>query len=124
MIFPSRRSLLPLVPALFTLLALTACDDFGFQPAEPKAEEPPAQNFTVGIDMAPVEPPVPSDEVIPDIDEPMYKVWRPGHWYYENGGFSWVPGELLTRPSPTAVWSQDRWEKRSYGWVFIHGYWE
>jgi hypothetical protein len=35
-----------------------------------------------------------------------------------------VPGEILTRPSMTAVWSSDRWEHRKYGWAYIHGYWQ
>jgi hypothetical protein len=78
----------------------------------------------LAIEMAPAPPPPPSDEVKPELSNPRLYVWRAGHWIYEYERFTWVPGEILTRPSPTAVWSADQWQRREYGWVFIHGYWQ
>jgi len=36
----------------------------------------------------------------------------------------WVPGKIMAKPSFTAVWSPDRWERHKYGWGFIHGFWQ
>jgi hypothetical protein len=76
------------------------------------------------IEIAPVAPPALSTEDAPLLADHRAQVWRKGHWVYQDQRFAWVPGEVLTRPSPTAVWSPDRWERRTYGWVFIHGYWQ
>lgn len=78
----------------------------------------------LALDIAPVPPPALSDEYREPVTDPRTQVWRPGHWSYQDQRFVWVPGEMLTRPSPTAVWSADRWERRAYGWVFLHGYWQ
>ncbi len=76
------------------------------------------------IDISPVAPPALSDESKPKIMDSRSQVWRAGHWVYEDQRFVWVPGEVITRPSPTAIWSPDRWEHRTFGWVYIHGYWQ
>ena len=56
--------------------------------------------------------------------EPSKEVWRPGYWEYGLGGFHWVEGRLMPRPTLSAVWSPDHWEMRGYGWAFVHGYWQ
>ena len=30
-----------------------------------------------------------------------------------------VPGEIIDRPSPTAVWAPDHWVKHEFGWAFV-----
>ncbi len=57
-------------------------------------------------------------------ENPMLEVWRPGYWLFNGTHFIWIPGQLMPRPSPTSVWSPDRWEKRAYGYAFIEGYWQ
>jgi hypothetical protein len=69
-------------------------------------------------------PPAPKDETPPIIENPRKQVWRSGYWSYGVGGYSWVPGEVIDRPDPTAVWSPDRWVKHSFGWSFECGTWE
>lgn len=71
--------------------------------------------------LAPPEAPY---EEVPPITNPASQVWRPGHWDFDGKDFSWIHGEMMTRPSPTAVWSPDRWEHRGYGWAFIPGIWQ
>ena len=116
MSFLQRHSMLTV--ATFALLSLAGCGDtveeyYG-------ADTNPA----AAIDIAPVPPPAATEEAKIGLTDVRTQVWRPGHWVYENQRFQWVSGEVLTRPSATAVWSPDRWERRAYGWVFIHGYWQ
>ncbi len=112
----SRRHSFVKLSAVVLLLSAAGCSDQIYvTPEDPNAAV---------IQLAPVPPPAPSDEIKPEIMDPRMEVWRPGHWDYENQRYFWVPGEVLTRPSPTAVWSADRWEHRKYGWAFIHGYWQ
>jgi hypothetical protein len=115
-----------LTPALVSLVALSlaGCHALGYKPSQQADDQPATASQPYNVEMAPVPPPVPSDEIRPVITDPMSYVWRPGHWIYENRQFTWVPGELMNRPSPTAVWSPDRWEKRAFGWVYVHGYWQ
>lgn len=116
--FLSRTSILTAGFATLALLSLAACGD---DVNQTYADE---YNPAAVVDIAPVPPPAPSDEAHDVIQDPRIEVWRPGHWIYESQRFVWVSGEVLTKPSATAVWSPDRWERRSYGWVFIHGYWQ
>lgn len=113
-----RCSLLAIGAA--ALLSLTACGG-GEDVQEYYGSD---TNPAAAIDIAPVPPPAQTDEEKTGLTDPRTQVWRPGHWVYESQRFQWVSGEVLTRPSPTAVWSPDRWERRAYGWVFIHGYWQ
>ncbi len=101
-----------------TTTATTAAPDASGQQA-PAA--PPAGPF---LQMAPTAPPAPLLEMKPILENPERLAWRPGHWSYSNTQFSWVPGEAMEKPSPSAVWSPDRWDKREYGWVFVPGTWQ
>jgi hypothetical protein len=73
----------------------------------------------------PFPPPANEPEIIPAIPNPMVELWRPGYWAPgENGGFAWVPGQIIIRPSPTAVWASARWVRHTYGWAFEQGHWQ
>lgn len=113
----SRHALLVL--GAVAVLALAGCGDTDVE--EHYGNE---TNQAAAIDIAPVPPPAITEEPVTGLTDRRTQVWRKGHWVYENQRFMWVGGEVLTRPSPTAVWSPDRWERRAYGWVFIHGYWQ
>lgn len=69
------------------------------------------------------EPPAVEFEEIPRLNA-QTEVWRPGYWSMQEGQFVWVPGIILPRPSPTAVWKPARWTKHSYGWSFDPGHWQ
>lgn len=79
---------------------------------------------TTYIQMSSVAPPLPPDEEVPISPTPRDEIWRPGYWSHNGSTFSWVSGEMIARPSPTATWSKDRWVQRKYGWVFVPGYWQ
>ena len=74
--------------------------------------------------MAPDAPPASYDEGTPVSADPMMEVWRPGFWDFDGMEYRWVAGQFLQRPDPTATWSPDRWEQRTFGWVFIPGHWQ
>jgi len=64
-------------------------------------------------------------ETIPVLDSPQTQIWIPGYWALNAGhSFSWVPGKVITRPSPTAAWCKARWAHHAYGWTFEEGHWE
>ena len=65
-------------------------------------------------------------ETIPVIQDPQSEIWIPGYWALnaDHYTFSWVPGKLITRPSPTAGWDKARWVHHTYGWTFQEGHWE
>lgn len=69
------------------------------------------------------EPPMMEAEDIPRLD-PQTETWRPGYWAMQDGQFVWVPGMVLARPSPTAVWKPARWTRHSFGWSFEPGHWQ
>lgn len=123
MVLPMFRPL-ALLSLMFALsLTLAACsgdEDFPARTEVAAAEAPAAP----AIQLAPTAPPQLRPEAKPVIDNKRTTAWRPGHWIYENGTFRWVDGELMPKPTFTAVWSPDRWEKRGYGWAFIPGYWQ
>ncbi len=73
--------------------------------------------------LAPSPPPSVPPETPDSPRDPSLHIWRPGYWDYDGRIFSWVPGTLIRRPSPSALWSPDRWERRAYGWAFVRGYW-
>lgn len=68
-------------------------------------------------------PPAPVYEISPQLEDPQMEIWRPGYWDYNGVSFDWIPGRVMQRPAPYAVWSADRWEKRAYGWCFVPGFW-
>jgi hypothetical protein len=124
MVSSSHRFSPSLTVAVLALLSLAGCHAVGYKSSDEAPPSAASNGLPTSIEMAPVPPPVPSDEIQPVITDRLSYVWRPGHWSYENKQFIWHPGEILNRPSPTAIWSPDRWEKRAYGWVYIHGYWQ
>lgn len=98
------------IPAL---LILSAC-----------SSDEPVLTPTPFVQLSPVSPPdTPFEEALRPND-PMTEIWRPGYWKYDGINFTWEPGYLMPRPSPTSVWAADHWEKRTYGWAFIKGYWQ
>ena len=111
---------------LLAALALTACGiDDDFTPRDYGDNDGVATSSIAPsyLDLSPVPPPAVSDEMS-QVTDRRTQVWRHGHWSYEHQQFVWNPGEVLTRPSPTAIWSPDRWEHRTYGWAYIKGYWQ
>jgi hypothetical protein len=103
-----------------TLLAACVSDDTS-APAPSAADQPPPAPVYARFSES--APPAPQAETKPVINI-RSEVWRPGHWAYDNGQFSWVPGEVMQKPTFTAVWAPDRWEKHTYGWAFICGHWQ
>ncbi|MDR3424775.1 MAG: hypothetical protein P4M13_06825 [Alphaproteobacteria bacterium] len=70
-------------------------------------------------------PPLPQVEYIPAVPSPEAEIWRPGYWAINaDHTFTWVPGEIIPRPSRTAVWDAARWVHHTYGWTFQQGHWE
>jgi len=102
----------------FAALVLAGCECF------PCDEAPQAQLLWPYIQMAPTPPPDPLHENITIPSEPSAYLWRPGYWTYNGISFDWNQGQMILRPSPTAVWAQDHWIEHTYGWVFIPGYWQ
>jgi hypothetical protein len=111
------------VIAALALLSLTGCEAVGYIPSE-QAPEQSTSSSPEFIELSPTQPPALQQEEVPVITDPYKYIWRPGHWHYESRNFNWIPGELMVRPDPTAVWAPDHWEHRTYGWVFVHGYWQ
>ena len=118
MLSDRRSAFLSLTFAACVFLALAGCEGDNYESYNDD------NNLPALIEIAPVPPPAPSEEIQVGLTDLRTQVWRPGHWVYEEQHFSWIPGEVITRPAPLAVWSPDRWEHRTYGWVFIHGYWQ
>jgi hypothetical protein len=69
-------------------------------------------------------PPVDEVEILPVISDPVAEIWRPGYWSLDTGGFVWIPGQVIPRPAPTAVWASARWVHHTYGWSLELGHWE
>jgi hypothetical protein len=63
-------------------------------------------------------------EIVPSIQSPQTEIWRPGYWALIDHRFVWVPGKIIPRPSPTAVWHTAHWVHHDYGWSFEMGHWE
>ena len=105
-----------------TLFALMGCHCIPCSHSSSVSTSEPATNF---IQLAPLAPPPAIYEPVPEIASPRTAIWRPGYWHYNSGSdFSWVSGEVIDRPSPTAVWSDDHWTEHTYGWGFVPGYWQ
>jgi hypothetical protein len=100
---------------LFTLgalialpLALAGCEHFSFLTAE-RSSSPPESGV----------------EIIPRIQDRNAEIWRPGYWEPRgDSDFEWIPGEVIPRPSPTAVWKSATWVRHVYGWTYEEGHWE
>lgn len=98
--------------AFLALLSLGACSS-ARQDAQPTTF--PRLAFTA--------PPAPLYEEPPQLDNPQLEIWVPGYWAFNGRDFSWVPGRVIEKPAPYAVWSADRWELRTFGWSFVPGFW-
>jgi hypothetical protein len=112
-----KKDILPrflLVTSLLAVmpLALSGCDTVDTQ----------QDNLTVGNDNPP--PTQDISETIPVLSDPQTQIWIPGYWTLYGGNFSWVPGKVMTRPTPTAVWTKARWMHHTYGWTFEEGHWD
>jgi len=98
--------------ALFLCVALSACCSTVPQPEEEQTVTwiPPAHEM----------------EQIPLLQDPTVEIWRPGYWSPggPQGGFIWIPGRIIPRPSPTAIWRSARWVRHAYGWSFEQGHWQ
>ncbi len=92
-------------------LTLSACDTVNDEPAADQAQAIPV------MPQAPIE-------AAPQIQDPQSEIWRPGYWRLKAGQFIWVPGQVIPRPSPTAVWASAVWVRHAYGWSFQEGHWE
>src|ERR1700722_19632420 len=101
----------------FTLIVITGCEDTNI-PSVPVISAPSYPQ------LASIEPPAPQSEDVPILEEPQTTLWKPGYWSYNGSSFEWVPGEIIARPAPTAVWFSSYWARREYGWAFVPGYWQ
>ena len=78
-----------------------------------------------GVMVTDSSPPIDMVENIPLIANRTTEIWRPGYWIpKDNGSFAWIPGKIISRPYPTAVWAPARWTHHIYGWTFEEGYWQ
>ncbi|MFA6279933.1 MAG: hypothetical protein WC612_03960 [Bdellovibrionales bacterium] len=100
--------------------ALGACSSYQAGNEQPPMEP---QVFPF-VRLSPSPPPPSPIEVRPEMLNPMQQVWRSGYWSYDGFTFSWVEGSYIFKPNPTAAWTPDRWEHRTFGWAFIPGYWQ
>jgi hypothetical protein len=121
MIKSRSSNTLALLTLLLTGFVLSGCEDMDVTPV-PVAQE--LNPFSSYIQMAPTSPPQAPEETVPIPDNVRTQVWRPGYWHYNGISFDWVPGEMISRPSPTAIWSPDHWIEHTYGWAFLPGYWQ
>lgn len=101
--------------ALAVMPLLSACDTVADD--ETVAQNPPPQYVSEA-------PPEPQVEARPMIEDPPHQIWRPGYWAMINHSFVWIPGAVIARPAPTAVWASAHWTHHTYGWSFQQGHWE
>ncbi len=97
--------------------ALSACDTADADGDDSAIDHSPPISEPVG-------PPRVEAEIIPVIPDPQAEIWRPGYWALKAGQFVWIPGKVIPRPSPTAVWATSHWVHHTYGWSFDKGHWE
>lgn len=98
----------------------------GVAPAAPTADwqaptPVPAQPLPQTVVVAPTAPPAPQVEVVPVAPSPYYG-WAPGYWAW-NGGWVWIGGRYVVRPTPGAVWVGGHWGRHGHGYVWIGGGW-
>lgn len=110
-----------LVLILGACLLVSACAEDAPPPA-PLADMMPSSPTYVR--MAPTPPPPQKAEMPQDVNDARSQIWRPGYWSYGDLGYEWIPGRVIDRPAPTAVWSPDHWAQHTYGWAFECGHWE
>ena len=112
-----------LLPMVVLSLFVTACVVKPVEEAPQDATNQKKVEVFPYIQLAPTEPPENPEEMAFLIVNPTKQLWRPGFWTYDGIEFQWSPGHLIDRPHPTASWSKDHWEERSYGWAFVPGFW-
>jgi len=76
--------------------------------------------------VAPKAPPEAQSEVPPPpptTDQATY--WEPGHWSWTGTGWSWISGQYVQRPHPSAAWVPGQWVlEPGSGYVWHSGHWE
>ncbi|MGB9153830.1 MAG: hypothetical protein WCD70_12185 [Alphaproteobacteria bacterium] len=115
---------LKLIPRLFLTLSALALVPFALSACgtliddDTVAANPPPRY----VQQTP--PQEPQFEITPVIQDPQHEIWRSGYWALIGPSFVWVPGKIIPRPWPTAVWAKAHWTKHEYGWSFQQGHWE
>jgi len=102
--------------------ALAACTVYN--PTSDSTSSSSTVSYSRYAELSPIAPPTPKYESKPMMQHPQIETWKAGYWSYDSGSFSWVPGEIVARPSPTAVWSPPYWIRHNYGWALVRGYWQ
>ncbi|MER2520821.1 MAG: hypothetical protein ABTQ34_09090 [Bdellovibrionales bacterium] len=116
--FVRQLAMLLLLPFLLTT---TSCSDmFEWDEYEPETVAALPARYVLTSQT----PPMPLAEYVPWPSRTPTQIWRPGYWIFNGVSFEWIPGSMIVRPSPTAVWSSDRWVKHKFGWGFEAGYWQ
>jgi len=110
----------PAALVLLLSLVLAAGCSSSDSPQDQSAAPVPT-SFTRLIPSPPPQAPI---EIVPVNSEPQSQIWRPGHWTHDGNNFVWVEGVFMGRPSPTAAWSPDRWDRHEFGWAFVPGHWQ
>src|SRR5262249_36177249 len=96
------------------MLGVAATASTAFAQAVYYGEEP--------MEMAPSGPPPDQTEAPPP---PPHETafWKPGYWKVKHGKWEWIPGHYIERPAPAATWVPGHYVYRSYGYVYVPGYW-
>ena len=112
--------------SLLAVAALTACHGMmDTTPEEQQASTMATTTPTISYPaLSPIAPPKSNFEEPPPSENPRAVIWRPGYWAWNGSSYSWVSGEFMLRPDPTAVWFPEHWIHHTYGWAFVAGYWE
>jgi hypothetical protein len=63
-----------------------------------------------------------AQERVPSQPGPEY-AWVRGHWAWAGGGYRWIYGQWIRRPSAVAIWEPGRWRHEHHGWVWIEAHW-
>lgn len=99
------------VAAVICAAVLSACSVAG--------SDPPSRSTAV----APYPPP-PRRAEIPPLAQAADSLWVVGHWTWNGASYSWMPGQYVQRPTPTANWLPGYWQQALGGWVWTEGHWQ
>jgi hypothetical protein len=81
-------------------------------------------HYPAYVQAAPPAPPYPEVvETIPVRPGETY-FWVRGHWAWGHGGYAWIPGRWIERPTPVAVWVPGGWHHQHGGWYWVEGHWQ
>lgn len=100
------------VAAVICAAVLSACSVAG--------SDPPARSAAA---VAPYPPP-PRRAEIPPLAQAADSLWVVGHWTWNGASYSWMPGQYVQRPTPTANWLPGYWQQALGGWVWTEGHWQ